>query len=83
MPLLDYMITSEIELTKEMISDGLPRELTPTLDLGKDNRTWNKEQLKALKLILCNIIINLGKGNIDGGKFLYSIDKRLVGRKRI
>ena len=81
MPMLDYMIASEIELTKEMISDGLPRELTPTLDLGKDNRTWNKEQLKALKLILCNIIINLSKGNIDGGKFLYSRDKRQIPKR--
>ena len=26
---LDYFLTTDIELTKEMISDGLPRELTP------------------------------------------------------
>ena len=42
MPTLDYFLTTNIELTKDMISDGLPRELTPTLDLGKDNRTWNQ-----------------------------------------
>ncbi len=72
MPKLDYMLTVDTELTKEMISDGLPRELTPTLDLGSDSRQWNKKQLKALKLILCNIIHNLGRGNKDSGKFLYS-----------
>ena len=72
MPTLDYFLTSDIELTKEMISDGLPRELTPSLDLGKDNRTWNKNQLNALKLILCNIVDNPHK---DVGIWLYSRDK--------
>ena len=72
MPTLDYFLTTNIELTKDMISDGLPRELTPTLDLGKDNRTWNQKQLAALKLILCNIVDNPHK---DVGIWLYSRDK--------
>ena len=97
MPKIDYMLTAgdykllgpnqshtfyELELTKEMISEGLPRELTPTLDLGKDNRQWSKQHLKALRLILCNIIHNLGKGNLDKGKFLYSRDKKTNIPKR-
>lgn len=69
MPYIDYTLTTEADLTKEQISTGFPRQLTPTLELGKDNRTWNKEQLKALKLILCNII---DRGNKDEGVFLYS-----------
>ena len=75
MPSLDYFLTTDIELTKEMISDGLPRELTPNLDLGKDNRTWNKSQLNALKLVLCNIVDNPHK---DNGVFLYSRDKKQI-----
>ena len=44
-----------------------------TLDLGKDNRTWNKDQLKALTLILCNLV---SKHNEDDGIWIYSRDKR-------
>jgi len=72
MPVIDYFINSKIELTKDMISEGLPRELTPKLELGKDNRTWNKAQLKALKLILCNIV---SKPHTDMGIWLYSRKK--------
>jgi len=42
MPYVDYLLTTDTDLTKGMISEGFPRELTPNLDLGKDNRTWNK-----------------------------------------
>ena len=56
MPYIDYILGTDIVLTKEDISNGFPRELTPKLELGKDNRTWNKEQLKALTLILCNLV---------------------------
>ena len=72
MPYVDYLLTTDTDLTKGMISEGLPRELTPNLDLGKDNRTWNKSQLQALKLILCNIVDH---GHEDNGVFLYSRDK--------
>jgi hypothetical protein len=69
MPYIDYFLTTDTDLTKEMISEGLPRELTPTLELGKDKRTWNKSQLEALKLLLCNIV---KQGHKDNGLFLYS-----------
>ena len=69
MPSIDYTLTTDTDLTKEQISTGLPRELTPTLELGKDHRTWNIDQLNALKLILCNLI---DRGNKDNGVFLYS-----------
>ena len=72
MPYVDYLLTTDTDLTKGMISEGFPRELTPNLDLGKDNRTWNKTQLQALKLILCNIVDH---GREDNGVFLYSRDK--------
>jgi hypothetical protein len=51
MPTIDYFLSTDIVLTKEDISTGLARELTPTLELGNDKRTWNKDQLKALTLI--------------------------------
>ena len=72
MPFIDYFLTTDTDLTKGMISEGFPRELTPNLDLGKDNRTWNKTQLQALKLILCNIVDH---GHDDNGVLLYSRDK--------
>ena len=38
MPFIDYFLTTDTDLTKGMISEGLPRELTPNLDLDKDKR---------------------------------------------
>ena len=78
MPYIDYHLGTDIHLTKEDISNGLPRELTPKLNLGKDNRTWNKDQLKALTLILCNLV---SKHNEDDGKFLYSRKKRTIPKQ--
>ena len=56
MPEIDYHLTTLRVITKEDISSGIPRALSSNLDLGKDNRTWNKKQLKALTLILCNLV---------------------------
>ena len=78
MPLIDYHLTTTIELTKEDISSGSVRALSKNLELGKDNRTWNKQQLKALTLILCNLVKSF---NEDGGVFLYSRDKKTVDKK--
>jgi len=72
MPYIDYHLGTDIVLTKEDISTGFPRELTPKLALGKDNRTWNKAQLKALTLILCNLVTH---HQAEEGKFLYSRKK--------
>ena len=69
MPTIDYFLSTDIVLTKEDISTGLARELTPTLELGNDKRTWNKDQLKALTLILCNLVT---KHNQDEGIWIYS-----------
>jgi len=71
MPSIDYTLTTGTNLTKEQISTGLPRELTPTLELGKDNRTWNTEHLKALRLILCNFMVKPKRNRFDG-IYLYS-----------
>ena len=78
MPTIDYFLATDIVLTKEDISNGLPRELTPNLDLGKDNRTWNKDQLKALTLILCNLVTH---HNEDDGIWIYSRGKEQVARQ--
>ena len=75
MPYIDYQLGTDISITKEDISTGFPRELSPKLELGKDNRTWNKEQLKALTLILCNLVT---KSDEDEGIFFYSRDKRTI-----
>ena len=48
-----------------MFCSGLPRELTPKLELGKDNRQWNKKQLEALTLILCNVVMHYKKMKVS------------------
>jgi len=78
MPTIDYFLSTDIVLTKEDISTGLARELTPTLELGKDKRTWNKDQLKALTLILCNLVT---KHNQDEGIWIYSRGKEQIPRQ--
>ena len=78
MPYIDYHLGTDIVLTKDDISDGLPRELTPKLNLGKDNRTWKQTHLTALTLILCNLV-TLHKE--DDGKFLYSRKKRQIPKQ--
>ena len=72
MPYIDYFLTTNQQLTKESFSSGLPRELTPNLDLGSDNRQWNKKQIEALTLILCNVVMHHRE---DEGIFLYSRKK--------
>ena len=78
MPLIDYHLTTFIELTKHDISNGAVRNLSKKLDLGKDNRTWNKQHLQALTLILCNLVKSF---NEDGGVFLYSRKKIAIDKK--
>ncbi|MFL2698009.1 MAG: hypothetical protein ACJ0F4_02265 [Gammaproteobacteria bacterium] len=79
MPYIDYYLTSDTDLTKAQLTESeLTRSLTSKLDLGKDNRTWNKEHLKALKLLLCNAITYL---NQDDNIFLYSRKKRTVPKR--
>lgn len=72
MPQIDYFLTTDIELSKEDIANGYPRELSPKLDLGSDNRQWNKQQLRTLTLILCNLVKTHKE---DEGIYLYSRDK--------
>ena len=67
MPTIDYFLSTNVHLTKEDISNCYPRELTPTLELGNDKRTWNKDQLKALTLILCNLVTH---HNEDDGSLI-------------
>ena len=78
MPYIDYHLGTDIVLTKDDISNGLPRELTPKLNLGKDNRTWKQTHLTALTLILCNLVTH---HNEDDGKFLYSRKKRQIPKQ--
>ena len=75
MPFIDYSLTTNIELTKEdLTKTELTKQITKDLDLGivHDKRTWNKQQLKTLALILCNLVKHHRE---DGGIFLYSRDK--------
>ena len=78
MPSIDYHLTTLVEITKEDISSAKIRSLSKHLDLGKDNRTWNRKQLKALTLILCNLVKSWRE---DGGVFLYARDKRTIDKK--
>jgi len=78
MPCINYYLSTQIELSKDALIWGLPRELTPKLDLGKDNRQWNKKQLQALTLILCNVVMHHRE---DDGIFFYSRDKQTVHKQ--
>ena len=78
MPLIDYYLTTPIDISKEDISSDGVRAFSRNLELGKDNRTWNKKQLQALTLILCNLVRSWRE---DGGVFLYSRDKKTVDKK--
>ena len=74
MPYIDYYLSTKIKLTKDSLSaTELTSSLTSNLDLGKDKRTWNKKQLEALTLILCNLVKN---HHLDNGVFLYSRKNR-------
>ena len=74
MPYIDYYLSTKIKLTKDSLTaTELTSSLTSNLDLGKDNRTWNKKQLEALTLILCNLVKH---HHIDNGVFLYSRKNR-------
>ena len=78
MPLIDYHLTTTIEISKEDICNGTARALSKNLELGKDKRTWNQKQLQALTLILCNLVRSWRE---DGGVFLYSRDKKTIDKK--
>lgn len=78
MPNIDYFLTTDFELSKEDISNGLPREITPKLDLGKDNRQWNKKQLNALRLLLCNLVKHHKE---DNGIFFYERKKYQIKKQ--
>ena len=78
MPYIDYFLTTspkEPELTKEILSVTLDiTDIAPLLMLyGKDKRKWNKQHLKTLSLILCNVV---KYHHQDGGVFLYSRQNR-------
>ena len=78
MPYIDYFLTPSLklpELTKEILATTLNiSKVAPKLILyGKDKRKWNKQHLKTLTLILCNVA---KYHHQDGGVFLYSRQNR-------
>ena len=79
MPYIDYALTANKQFSKEALIASIPRSLLlPRFDFGNDKRTWNKKQLSALKLLLCNLVRH---GQKDKGVFLYSRDKRRLPPK--
>ena len=72
MPVINYHLTSDVQLTKDSLKQATSSLLAPDFNLGNDNRTWNKKQLEALKLLLCNVVEYGHKGK---GVFLYSRSK--------
>ena len=76
MPYIDYFLTSDTDLTKDKLTESeLTRSLTANLDLGKDNRTWSKSHLNALKLLLCNAVTHV---NQDNNIYIYSRKKKTI-----
>ena len=78
MPYIDYFLApllKQPELTKEILATTLNiSKVAPKLILyGKDKRKWNKQHLKTLTLILCNVV---KYHHQDGGVFLYSRQNR-------
>ena len=79
MPYIDFSLTTDQEITKESLRETVPRSLlSPDLKLGKDHRTWNKKQLRALKVVLCNII---RYGENRSCTLLYSRKKESISYK--
>jgi len=76
MPYIDYFLTTEQPLTQDRLKKATQPLLTPDLDFGA--RQWNKKQLAALTLVLCNIVEH---GHRDGGVFLYSRKREQVPDK--
>ena len=69
MPVIDYFLHTDVEITKASLleaSEGIPE---PHLELHKDSRTWNKDRLAAMELMLCNLVWSQG---VDAGLFYYS-----------
>jgi hypothetical protein len=73
MPYIDYFLTTEQSLTQDKLKKATKPLLTPDLDFGA--RQWNKKQVAALTLVLCNIVKH---GHRDGGVFLYSRKREQV-----
>ncbi|MDC2971545.1 hypothetical protein OAY85_00490 [Gammaproteobacteria bacterium] len=69
MPYIDFHLFAFETVTKE---DLRTHPLAKDINFGKDNRTWNKKQLDALHLLLCNIA---KYHRDDKGIFFYSRDK--------
>ena len=76
MPYIDYFLSTDVVLTKSKLSESLAQCFpNHQLNLGRDNRTWNKKQLQALSLLLCNVVFH---GDPKKGIFLYSRNKQRV-----
>lgn len=75
MPTINYHLTADVQLTKDSLKQATSSLLAPDFYLGKDNRTWNRKQLDALKLLLCNVV---EYGHKDKGIFLYSRSKTQI-----
>ena len=77
MPFIDFFLKpspEEPELTKEILEITLKTTgVAPLLMLYGDKRKWNKKHLKALTLILCNVVKH---GDRDRGVFLYERKKQ-------
>jgi hypothetical protein len=69
MPTINYHLTTDIEITKDKLKDAVSNLGIDDFELGKDNRTWNRKQLQALKLLLCNVV---EQGNRKKIIFIYS-----------
>ena len=78
MPYIDYTLTTEIDLTKEQISTGFPRQVTPTLELGKDMRTWNKKKLNKKHYV---VVIDM-QNNLKSAAVSFLINKPVHGMDR-
>ena len=69
MPTINYHLTTDIEITKDKLKDAVSYLGIDGFELGNDNRTWNRKQLQALKLLLCNVV---EQGNRKKIIFIYS-----------
>ena len=74
MPNIDYYLTSSAEITKKDLKyKSKTPLLTPDIDLGA--RKFNKSQLNALKLLLCNCV----KHDIGFGKIGQPLRVAITG----
>jgi hypothetical protein len=78
MPNIDYFLYTEVPITKGALLSASDWVRKPHLEFHKDGRTWNKDRISAMSLLLCNVVWHEKRGSV---KFHYSRKRESVNRQ--